>query len=100
MLSVGTFTISAAVELVDGAHLRGSGIFSSHVQRVGDAVAVFQVAAADDAYREGSRLSVGGGQTFGGASQRAPGQVYSWFAEEFRNHLVELLSQAGGGLPA
>ena len=28
---------------------------------------------------------VGGGQTYGGASQRAPGQVYGWFTEEFRN---------------
>jgi multiple sugar transport system substrate-binding protein len=27
----------------------------------------------------------GGGQTFGGASQRAPGQVFGWFSEEFRN---------------
>jgi multiple sugar transport system substrate-binding protein len=27
----------------------------------------------------------GGGETWGGASQRAPGQVYGWFSEEFRN---------------
>ncbi len=27
----------------------------------------------------------GGGSTWGGASQRAPGQVYGWFSEEFRN---------------
>jgi multiple sugar transport system substrate-binding protein len=27
----------------------------------------------------------GGGNTWGGASQRAPGQVYGWFLEEFRN---------------
>jgi multiple sugar transport system substrate-binding protein len=27
----------------------------------------------------------GGGNTWGGASQRAPGQVYGWFSEEFRN---------------
>jgi multiple sugar transport system substrate-binding protein len=27
----------------------------------------------------------GGGSTYGGASQRAPGQVYGWFSEEFRN---------------
>ena len=27
----------------------------------------------------------GGGNTFGCASQRAPGQVYGWFSEEFRN---------------
>lgn len=27
----------------------------------------------------------GGGQSWGGASQRAPGQVYGWFSEEFRN---------------
>ncbi|MGI8474974.1 MAG: extracellular solute-binding protein [Thermomicrobiales bacterium] len=27
----------------------------------------------------------GGGKTFGGASQRAPGQVFGWFSEEFRN---------------
>jgi multiple sugar transport system substrate-binding protein len=27
----------------------------------------------------------GGGQTWGGASQRTPGQVYGWFSEEFRN---------------
>ena len=27
----------------------------------------------------------GGGATFGGASQRAPGQVFGWFSEEFRN---------------
>jgi multiple sugar transport system substrate-binding protein len=27
----------------------------------------------------------GGGDTYGGASQRAPGQVYGWFSEEFRN---------------
>jgi multiple sugar transport system substrate-binding protein len=28
---------------------------------------------------------LGGGNTWGGASQRAPGQVYGWFSEEFRN---------------
>jgi multiple sugar transport system substrate-binding protein len=27
----------------------------------------------------------GDGESFGGASQRAPGQVYGWFSEEFRN---------------
>jgi multiple sugar transport system substrate-binding protein len=27
----------------------------------------------------------GGGESWGGASQRAPGQVYGWFSEEFRN---------------
>ena len=27
----------------------------------------------------------GGGNSWGGASQRAPGQVYGWFSEEFRN---------------
>ena len=27
----------------------------------------------------------GGGSSWGGASQRAPGQVYGWFSEEFRN---------------
>lgn len=27
----------------------------------------------------------GGGEFWGGASQRAPGQVYGWFSEEFRN---------------
>ena len=27
----------------------------------------------------------GGGNSWGGASQRAPGQVYGWFPEEFRN---------------
>jgi multiple sugar transport system substrate-binding protein len=27
----------------------------------------------------------GGGNTWGAASQRAPGQVYGWFSEEFRN---------------
>lgn len=27
----------------------------------------------------------GGGSTWGGASQRAPGQVFGWFSEEFRN---------------
>jgi multiple sugar transport system substrate-binding protein len=27
----------------------------------------------------------GAGKTWGGASQRAPGQVYGWFSEEFRN---------------
>ncbi len=27
----------------------------------------------------------GGGDTWGGASQRAPGQVFGWFSEEFRN---------------
>ena len=27
----------------------------------------------------------GGGETWGGASQRAVGQVYGWFSEEFRN---------------
>jgi multiple sugar transport system substrate-binding protein len=28
---------------------------------------------------------LGGGNTWGGASQRKPGQVYGWFSEEFRN---------------
>ena len=28
---------------------------------------------------------LGGGNTWGGASQRASGQVYGWFSEEFRN---------------
>src|SRR5215207_3906010 len=27
----------------------------------------------------------GGGNTYGGVSQRAPGQVFGWFSEEFRN---------------
>lgn len=27
----------------------------------------------------------GGGKSWGGASQRAPGQVFGWFSEEFRN---------------
>lgn len=27
----------------------------------------------------------GGGETYGGVSQRAPGQVFGWFSEEFRN---------------
>jgi multiple sugar transport system substrate-binding protein len=28
---------------------------------------------------------LGGGESWGGASQRAPGQVFGWFSEEFRN---------------
>jgi multiple sugar transport system substrate-binding protein len=36
----------------------------------------------------------GGGNTYGGASQRAPGQVFGWFSEEFRNRGGKFFDEA------